>query len=641
MRTRPDRPGRSTAGALSALLTTLALSTPLWAQSWTGPSFREFSGVNQDGTSDSLFTSALGWDRQDVDWPDTESASGVWNSSYLGSVESEVSGWNSAGVSFLPILDYTPNWAADKSARSWTNGNEKWSVAPNGDGTFTFDYYTLSGSTWTLNSTWQDPGTDLHTWPPANTSDWTAYITHVVNALHASPYNVNYFQIWNEASNHSGFWTGSMADYMNKVHLPAASAIHAAGGKVVYGGWPDVQSINDLISLLDTYNAWGSLDAIDTHYFNVWDMSTLRQAADSRGYTNLGVWQTEVGFTTLPNYIANNYPRTLFWALNNNWSTPDKYKLMYFADWAPDDPAAYGYHCCLYSGSSLSSHGQILQNLSSLLGGGHLSAYPGVTSSLASVTQANATDVTASALESFVAGQNIVVAVHLTASDYSGHSSITLTLPIAKSLVTSARRVDLSGTSVTLTGSLTGGSTSTSLSVATHDASGSSANTWNTATSSPRTFYVVFGTSPIANGTYTLSPACATSSALDADNWGTANGTKVQIWGWSNGTNQKWVFTNMGNGQYKIQPSYSTSVALDVTGASLTDGTATQLYTDNGTGAQRWYISPAGAAGYYTLMPACAGGSCLDVTGSSSTDGTVVDVYHWNGTTAQMWKIAP
>jgi len=111
------------------------------------------------------------------------------------------------------------------------------------------------------------------------------------------------------------------------------------------------------------------------------DMATLREAADARGHQNLGIWQTEVGFTTDPGYIANDYPRFLYWALTNHWDHADKYKLFYFADWAPGDPASkWNYQHCLWSGAALNFHGVVLQNLAALLEGPELAAFPGVTS---------------------------------------------------------------------------------------------------------------------------------------------------------------------------------------------------------------------------------------------------------------------
>jgi len=146
-------------------------------------------------------------------------------------------------------------------------------------------------------------------------------------------------------------------------------------------------------------------------------------------------------------------------------------------------------------------------------------------------------------------------------------------------------------------------------------------------------------TSNLANGTYTLTPGCATGSRLDANGTSTANGTKVQIYQSSGASNQNWVFTKQSNGWYKVQPAYATGLCLDVNGQGTTNGTKVQLWSDNGSTAQQW--NPiANSNGSYKLNPACATGMMLDVTGSSATNGTQVEIYSDNGSTAQQWTLS-
>jgi hypothetical protein len=73
----------------------------------------------------------------------------------------------------------------------------------------------------------------LARFPPANESTWEAYVTKVVNFLGSPPYNIENFQIWNEGHVCSGFYYGSMSDYFQKLHIPAAKIIRAAGKKVI------------------------------------------------------------------------------------------------------------------------------------------------------------------------------------------------------------------------------------------------------------------------------------------------------------------------------------------------------------------------------------------------------------------------
>lgn len=429
--------------ALFILTTTFFLSIRSDADDWYGPNFREFSGVNQAGATDKLYTDAIGWERHDLTWPSLEPKEGVWQPGVLEKCGQNVLALQKRGVTYLPMLGYTPEWAV-------APGHKK----------------------------------DV----PADVTAWTDYVTKAVRYLHAAPYKVQYFQVWNEASTKSGFWSGTMDEYMTKIHLPAAAAIHAAGGKVVYGGWPCCESIQGLIDFLDHYRAWSSIDVLDIHYFNPGDMAALRTAADARGYKNMGIWQTEIGFTKDPGYIANDYPRFLHWALTNHWNRPDKYKVFYFADWAPDDPkATWNYQHCLWSGSALNFHGVILKTLGTLMAGPSLAAFPGVTSTPALTSNL---DVDAGALEAFRSANVIVIAVHLRPSDAESMSSLTINLPKTRAHIAKAERLDLAGNATNITNSLVAAGATARLTISTKDAEGSSAEKWNRETGLPRTFYI-------------------------------------------------------------------------------------------------------------------------------------------------------
>ncbi len=141
---------------------------------------------------------------------------------------------------------------------------------------------------------------------------------------------------------------------------------------------------------------------------------------------------------------------------------------------------------------------------------------------------------------------------------------------------------------------------------------------------------------PIANGTYKLTPAHATGSKLDAAGSGTSNGTKVVLWSANGGNNQSWILTNMGGNWYKIQPYYDNGLCLDVEGGGSDKGATVDLWQDNGTPAQRWLLTPV--SGGYTLSPQCAPGLCLDVTGALTADGTQLTTWPVSGGSNQTWN---
>jgi hypothetical protein len=194
---------------------------------------------------------------------------------------------------------------------------------------------------------------------PKDVSVWTRYVEAVVRTYSAPPYNVRYFQIWNEAAGRlSGgaaqatFWHGknfsahaeqakpydrAMQDYVERVHVPAARIVRKYGGYVVYGGWPDQGG-------LETYMQWleyrspvvGSrmldwVDYLDTHYLGVDALTPLFERYVANGPAR-GVWQTEIGdrYMSDPLYLPMYFFKFAVWALHHEWDDPNKYVSMIY-----------------------------------------------------------------------------------------------------------------------------------------------------------------------------------------------------------------------------------------------------------------------------------------------------------------------
>jgi hypothetical protein len=380
------------------------------------PTFRSFSGTCRH-TRDplrSLYDNALGWGRQDIEWNVLEpyapnDSRHVWRQSELNSYGNLVLAYNAKGANLLPILDYGTNWAG--GYRFIDNGH---------------------------------------------IVDWQNYVERVVDFLRKPPYNVKYFQIWNEPD-YSVFWTSDMDTFMTNVHLPASEVIHNLGCKVVFGGWLGAPS--DLVDLLDRHNAWDSVDVLDVHYKEIGDLQYLRDAAAARGYENMPIWETEVGGTwhSTPqlHYISNFYPRLFYWALTHNADAgPDMYKAFYYREESTNTPGSDGYHQTLYSGNNLWYIGTSLQTLGNLFNNGMVSAYQDVTNNRSLTPQQ---DTSVSSIESFKLYDRVVTAIHLNAADVSNPSTDTITLTYSEfqspSDVGSIKRVDVAGYETNLTGS--------------------------------------------------------------------------------------------------------------------------------------------------------------------------------------------
>lgn len=349
-------------------------------------SFTNFSGVNESESDNVLFANAVSWNRMDFDWAKYEPAPGKYNNQYLDDYGRLVLSLRAKGIQLLPMLGYNTTWSS-------IDGHDKSPLASE------------------------------------HVADWMRMVDRVVKYLKAAPFNVRYFQIWNEAHPLSGFWDGDLDTYMRRVHLPAAKVIRSNGAKVVYGGWPLVGNLTEYVSLLDRHNAWTTLDVLDIHYSaDTEGFQMLYDAARVRGYSNIAIWQTEFGFESDGAFAADTYPRILYWALNHNWNDQNKYRLFWFPNSAPDDPDAYGYQTGLYNGSSLSPVGTSLRTMGSLFARSNLKPY--------SVTLSRGEG------EGFLMDGQILVALHIKPTSAT---TVQITLPKPLGRVGKIERVDLTG----------------------------------------------------------------------------------------------------------------------------------------------------------------------------------------------------
>jgi len=240
----------------------------------------------------------------------------------------------------------------------------------------------------------------------------------------------------------------------------------------VYGGWICGAPLSEYIALLDKWNAWKSIDVYDMHYMPIGTMQTIYAAAQKRGIKNPSVWQTEIGFTTEDKFIADIYPRVFQWALSKGGKNIDQAKLIYFADWSPNDPAAFGYNRTIRSGDGLSTKGKTLVTLANLLRGSKAEVYTDFTTSPGLKPELNEALSTANGFR--LDGDHVVLAIDLKRQNQAdifedqntgdtihldfGNPTMTVTLRDVRN-VKSLDRVDLLGNRTPLTWKSTGRNT--------------------------------------------------------------------------------------------------------------------------------------------------------------------------------------
>jgi hypothetical protein len=287
-------------------------------------------------------------------------------------------------------------------------------------------------------------------YPPANESDWTNFVSAVVARYSVAPFNVKYFQIWNEPGDVCQKcqvldWLGTMNQFLDDIYNPAATIIHNSGGQVVFSGWACDTGNSNWTTCEDDLNywlnhtspnyppTWQNTDYIDVHYapLSVWQF--LYPAWIASGKVK-GLWQSEIGGTDpspIPGELTPTYLTAMYWALSSggwNPSNPDRYKFFWF-------PGCMGASTpgCLTSAPAalttttqagplavLSPQGAYHAVLANVLGGGTLGAYSNYTSNFPAYPALNGS-------VGFTVGRNrIVVAVFPS----SANSSIDISVPL-------------------------------------------------------------------------------------------------------------------------------------------------------------------------------------------------------------------
>lgn len=507
--TKQDKVGGCWGAVLVALSVVCASSSCRAEEAeWSGPSFRDFSGACQADPVNperaELWRDGLGWNRDGLSWQKWQPEPGVWEEAYFLEVEQDVRMFLERDVQVLLMLGYNTGWSSEMLSLdvpyevtygdTWRREIE---VLP--DGNYEARTYTRPDRNgfWSLDRTFIIKKYRKNKIPlaPEYVPDWENYVRKSVAHYRKPPFEMVYFQVWNEAHPKSGFWDGNLDDYMTRVHLPAAKIIHELGGKVVYGGWIHGAPISELVELLDRHDAWDSIDVLDVHYMPPKAFAVLRSAADERGRQDMGIWQTEMANSPHAHFVSNNYPRFLYWALTNDWDYADKYKLFFFSYKSPKlSERETAVNRTLYQGDDLSPHGISLNTLGELLKGDGLHAYTAVHATPDLSPQL----VTGkSGMEVFTVGNRVVASIHVGADidlksmQKDGSLQLSLSFPeIQPGQIDKIERVDIAGERLALAyDSMPGGGVNVVAPVS--DKPGSNAEAWNGKSTGCRTFYVV------------------------------------------------------------------------------------------------------------------------------------------------------
>lgn len=303
-----------------------------------GHEFREFNCANLSPASmghPHLWRALnLGMARYDIGWGAVEPKRGQWHFSDYDARLLEIV---EQDVPVLGVLAYTAPWAATQKPYSFEyhgrdpSGkmvNQRWEIgfnmpsSPGGMKTPVLTRVDLdSGESETDDAS-------LGCLPPARPSDWLRYVDRVVGRYSNPPWNVKYWQVWNEF-NWPEWYCQDWYHFIDHIHIPAARVIRSHDCKVVFGGWACTQGARELSELLQYHDAWRYTDIVDFHYQT---NSAFQRVYDSWIRTGkcYGIWTTETGWTRWPGYLPNCYCRLFYWALTHGWERKDQYKVFWF-----------------------------------------------------------------------------------------------------------------------------------------------------------------------------------------------------------------------------------------------------------------------------------------------------------------------
>ncbi|MDH6225894.1 endo-1,4-beta-xylanase [Streptomyces sp. MJP52] len=110
---------------------------------------------------------------------------------------------------------------------------------------------------------------------------------------------------------------------------------------------------------------------------------------------------------------------------------------------------------------------------------------------------------------------------------------------------------------------------------------------------------------------------------VDVPNSTTTDGTQVQLWDCSNGTNQQWSFTSAG--ELRVYGNK----CLDAAGTG--NGAKVQIYSCWGGDNQKWRLNSNGS------ITGVQSGLCLDAVGAGTGNGTLIQLYSCSGSSNQSW----
>jgi len=311
---------------LPRLLPIIGLALSCW-----GWEFSHFNGVNLSPARleqpDLWRALRIGWARVEFPWTSIQPQKGEFLFEKYDPIVLELV---REGINILGLISYSNPWAIPRRDYSFIyegldptgkRVKQKWEIL------FPPEGRPIRRITDLGKGQIEESEADESRVPP-NSADWLNFVDKLVSHYSKPPFNIKYWQIWNEF-NWPDWYYQTSQHFMDNIHIPAAKIIRKYGCKVVLGGWACTGSAEELAKLLSHNDSWRYVDIIDFHYLTNNAFQTLYDAYIETGKCH-GIWSSEIGWTLWEGYLPNCYPRLFYWALNHSKEDPEQYKLFWF-----------------------------------------------------------------------------------------------------------------------------------------------------------------------------------------------------------------------------------------------------------------------------------------------------------------------
>src|SRR5581483_11673665 len=138
---------------------------------------------------------------------------------------------------------------------------------------------------------------------------------------------------------------------------------------------------------------------------------------------------------------------------------------------------------------------------------------------------------------------------------------------------------------------------------------------------------VVSSPTPTTGGNAVELVGGQSGRCVDVPNSTTTNGTQVQLYDCSGGSNQRWTYTS--GKQLQVYGNK----CLDANGKGTTNGTTVIIWDCNGQTNQQWNVNSNGT------ITGVQSGLCLDANGAATANGTKIILWSCNGGSNQQWSL--